>query len=444
MRYTIHIISLIVALVGAQPVDDASLIGDLFPTEKSDDFMKNYVEVTTPKGQSYGALEKCGEGSSEGVNICVPYHLCDGVTKTVIEDGSTNGFGLIDIRFGGECEHYLDVCCGLNKKDDMKNPNVTPEPSVDPLKPTSTSTTTTARPVTSSTTMQPTPRPSSIKCGIRNPNGIDFKITGNNVDPFRDNEAEYGELPWMIAVLRTNYQPSKNESLALCGGSLIAPNVVLTGAHCVANLQLDEYKVRAGEWDTQTEKERLPHQERAVIQAIIHEKYAPNVLYNNIALLILDKPFNQADNIGTICLPSQNENIDSRKCLASGWGKNVFGLHGSYQVILKKIELPMVSFQQCQSALQTTRLGKRFNLHSSFTCAGGEQGKDTCTGDGGSPLVCPDSTNRGRYVQSGIVSWGIGCGEENIPGVYANVAKFRNWIDDKLSRLNINSNYYTI
>lgn len=65
-------------------------------------------------------------------------------------------------------------------------------------------------------------------------------------------------------------------------------------------------------------------------------------------------------------------------------------------------------------------------------------------GDGGSPLVCPDSRNLGRFVQSGIVSWGIGCGEENIPGVYANVAKFRNWIDDKLSRLNINSNYYTI
>lgn len=87
------------ALVDTQPVDDAALIGELFPAEKTDDFMKNYVEVTTPKGQSYGALEKCGEGSSEGVKICIPYHQCDGVTKTVIEDGTTNGFGLIDIRY---------------------------------------------------------------------------------------------------------------------------------------------------------------------------------------------------------------------------------------------------------------------------------------------------------------------------------------------------------
>lgn len=49
------------------------------------------------------------------------------------------------------------------------------------------------------------------------------------------------------------------------------------------------------------------------------------------------------------------------------------------QVILKKIELPLVSHDKCQQALRTTRLGHLFNLHESFTCAGGEQGKDACT-----------------------------------------------------------------
>merc|ERR1711978_557519 len=33
------------------------------------------------------------------------------------------------------------------------------------------------------------------------------------------------------------------------------------------------------------------------------------------------------------------------------------------------------------------------------------------------------------YVQAGIVAWGIGCGEDNTPGVYASVAKGVCWID---------------
>lgn len=142
---------------------------------------------------------------------------------------------------------------------------------------------------------------------------------------------------------------------------------------------MNEYKVRAGEWDTQTENERLPYQERSVSRAIIHEEYKPKVIYNNVALLILSSPFTLADNIGTICLPNQDEVITSRNCLASGWGKDVFGIEGKPQVILKKIELPMVPFDACQEALRSTRLGANFNLHKSFTCAGGERGKDTCT-----------------------------------------------------------------
>lgn len=53
----------------------------------------------------------------------------------------------------------------------------------------------------------------------------------------------------------------------------------------------------------------------------------------------------------------------------------MFGKEGKYQVILKKIELPVVPFTPCQESLRKTRLGKRFNLHNSFICAGGEPEK---------------------------------------------------------------------
>lgn len=41
-------------------------------------------------------------------------------------------------------------------------------------------------------------------------------------------------------------------------------------------------------------------------------------------------------------------------------------------------------------------------------------------------------------MQSGIVAWGIGCGEGETPGVYAHVSSLRTWIDDQLYLNNIN------
>lgn len=89
----------------------------------------------------------------------------------------------------------------------------------------------------------------------------------------------------------------------------------------------------------------------------------------------------------------------------------MFGKSGKYQVILKRVELPVVPREPCVNALRETRLGPHFELNKSFICAGGERGKDTCKGDGGSPLVCPVNGEPNRYYQAGIVAWGIGCGD---------------------------------
>ncbi len=86
-------------------------------------------------------------------------------------------------------------------------------------------------------------------------------------------------------------------------------------------------------------------------------------------------------------------------------GKDLFGKEGKYQVILKRVELPIVPRDKCVTELRKTRLGPHFELNNSFICAGGERGKDTCKGDGGSPLVCAIKNTVNQYYQVGIVAW---------------------------------------
>nr|XP_023026968.1 tryptase alpha/beta-1-like [Leptinotarsa decemlineata] len=326
---------------------------------------------------------------------CVRYYLCE--NGTIIR----NGKGIIDIRSNiNPCSNVLETCCSLE--------NIRLEPTVPP------------RPNVKSPT----------GCGYRNSEGIDFRITGDT-----DNEAQFGEFPWMVAILR------EKTHVYQCGGSLIHPKVVLTAAHCVSDRN-KSFKVRAGEWDSQHKAEPYPYQDRLVKSVTIHPEYYSGALYNDVALLTLESPVEMMEHIGTACLPLQDDVVQSGRCFATGWGKDIFGKKGKYQVILKKIDLPIVPSPQCQDKLRTTRLGRFFNLHSTFICAGGELNKDTCKGDGGSPLVCPIPGSRDRYFQAGIVAWGIGCGEDQIPGVYGNVAKFRNWIDEQMDLAGLDSSSY--
>ncbi|XP_055917328.1 phenoloxidase-activating factor 2-like [Eupeodes corollae] len=348
------------------------------------------IPLTPVGGHSY---KPCGPGME-----CVREYLCS--NGKVNKDGAT----LIDIRIDDQSCPFLETCCATGDKVD--------NPIIRPAEPPS-------------------------GCGYRNIEGIGFKIEGA-----ADSEAEFGEFPWMVAVLREEAALDKILNVYQCGGSLITPQVVLTGAHCVQARQANNFKVRAGEWETNTKTEVYPDQDRQVVEMIVHEHYNKGSLYNDVALLFLDKPFDAAPNVGNVCLPPATQNFDMSRCFATGWGKDQFQ-NGQYQNILKKIELPVVPNAKCQENLRNTRLGKFFELHSSFMCAGGEKGKDTCKGDGGSPLVCPMPNEPNRYFQAGIVAWGIGCGDENVPGVYANVPKLRSWIDEQLAYKRIDPATFT-
>ena len=43
-------------------------------------------------------------------------------------------------------------------------------------------------------------------------------------------------------------------------------------------------------------------------------------------------------------------------------------------------------------------------------------------------MVCKD--DEGTSYITGIVSWGVGCATEGVPGVYTNVRKYLTWINN--------------
>ncbi|KAH8377364.1 hypothetical protein KR093_005021 [Drosophila rubida] len=379
----------------AQDTSLDDLIADIFKTDPNSFSSTSPPPIISSTSKTPVTVKDRNEYESCGYQKeCVPRWLC---TNDTI---NTSGENIIDIRIDTDspCKEYFHKCCDL--------PNKEPTDPVNTYK----------------------------GCGYRNPNGITFKITGA-----MDQEAEFAEFPWMVAILREESQLNLYE----CGGAIITPDVILTAAHCVYNKEANTLIVRAGEWDTQTKEEPIPHEDRYVKDIIYHEQFNKGSLYNDVALLFLETPLDFKSSIQPVCLPNVGEQFDLERCFATGWGKNKFGKDGEYQVILKKIDLPVVGHPTCQSNLRNTRLGKHFILHDSFMCAGGEKDRDTCKGDGGSPLVCPIKGQPNRFKSAGLVAWGIGCGEENIPGVYASVSYLRPWIDQKLSLKQIDTKYFT-
>jgi hypothetical protein len=157
-----------------------------------------------------------------------------------------------------------------------------------------------------------------------------------------------------------------------------------------------------------SDDELFLHQDRKVDSFTLHPRYVDNIdrLYNDIALVHVERDFDISDpendeymNVAPICLPNfegRDFLIGKDDCFSMGWGKKTFDA-SEYEVILKQVNLPMVENSECQNDLRSnTRLWSTWKLHESFVCAGGNEEKDVCDGDGGGPLVCRGKYDRNR------------------------------------------------
>ncbi|CAK9809320.1 Phenoloxidase-activating factor 2 (Fragment) [Anthophora quadrimaculata] len=240
-------------------------------------------------------------------------------------------------------------------------------------------------------------------------------------------QASYGAYPWQAVLLTT-------DNIYVGSGVLITPNHVLTVAHKVESYVNGGLKVRLGEWNGQSTSETYPYKEYTIARISVHPQFNSVNLQNDVALLTLSGtvPISSSPNINTACFPSRIP-ADHTRCWVSGWGKDAFGMNGKYQSIMKEVDVPIINQSTCQNSLRQTRLGQNFMLNkNTFICAGGEQGKDACTGDGGSPLVCQNGN--GQWEVVGMVAWGIGCATSNVPGIYVNVYNYISWITQQISQ----------
>lgn len=231
----------------------------------------------------------------------------------------------------------------------------------------------------------------------------------------------------------------------VCGGAYIGGRLVLTAAHCVEGWTghdaefLAARQVRAGTQDLSDGGSAIP------IRAVaIHARYRDGLAVRGHDIALIELVRAPTGAVGDVLVPraARGGLAPGTTLDVTGWGlteptlntSNARGLSGRLQgasATLLEGEVKLLAASACNGNPAYRR--SAVTLTAGQLCAGSDDGVDACKGDSGGPLVRREAGRKAVLV--GLVSWGPGCGQAGVPGIYTDVGAFSRWIDQAKAAL---------